>query len=102
MSYHDENIRSASTRDFATMERLAQLYDPMEAVHWTYGRALAWVGDRDANTVLEYSESLMIAGTSREIWREESFETWPAAGFVDTQFGCFMKPEVAPGETQVQ
>jgi hypothetical protein len=27
------------------------------------------------NMVLEYSESLMIAGTFREIWREESFET---------------------------
>ncbi len=22
---------------------------------------------------------------------------WPSAGFVDTQFGCFMKPEVANG-----
>jgi hypothetical protein len=22
-------------------------------------------------------------------------ELWPAAGFVDTEIGCFMKPEVA-------
>lgn len=28
--------------------------------------------------------------------------TWPAAGFVDTEIGCFMKPEVADAETEVQ
>jgi len=27
---------------------------------------------------------------------------WPAAGFVDTEIGCFMKPEVADAETEVQ
>jgi hypothetical protein len=27
---------------------------------------------------------------------------WPAAGFVDTQFGCFMKREVENAKTQVQ
>ena len=26
---------------------------------------------------------------------------WPAAGFVDTEIGCFMKPEVGDGTTQV-
>jgi hypothetical protein len=26
---------------------------------------------------------------------------WPAAGFVDTEIGCFMKPEVADGKTTV-
>jgi hypothetical protein len=29
-------------------------------------------------------------------------EDWPAAGFVDTEIGCFMKPEVADAETEVQ
>jgi hypothetical protein len=27
---------------------------------------------------------------------------WPAAGFVDTEIGCFMKPEVANGKTTVR
>ena len=26
---------------------------------------------------------------------------WPAAGFVDTEIGCFMKPEVAYAATTV-
>jgi hypothetical protein len=26
---------------------------------------------------------------------------WPAAGFVDTEIGCFMKPEVAYAATEV-
>jgi hypothetical protein len=26
---------------------------------------------------------------------------WPAAGFVDTAIGCFMKPEVADAATEV-
>ena len=29
-------------------------------------------------------------------------EVWPAAGFVDTEIRCFMKPEVGDAETQVQ
>lgn len=28
-------------------------------------------------------------------------EAWPAAGFVDTEIGCFMKPEVAYAATTV-
>ena len=78
MSDHEENIGSAATRDLAAMERLAQFYDPMEAVHWTFWQALAWVRDRDANTVLECSEPCRrFVGTIREIWRENefSFET---------------------------
>ena len=76
MSDHEENIRSAATRDLAAMERLARFYDPMEAVHWTFWQALAWVRDRDANTVLECSEACRwFVGTFREIWREDSFET---------------------------
>jgi predicted dithiol-disulfide oxidoreductase (DUF899 family) len=27
---------------------------------------------------------------------------WPAAGFVDTEIGCFMKPEVADATTEVR
>jgi hypothetical protein len=27
---------------------------------------------------------------------------WPAAGFVDTEIGCFMKPEGGHAETEVQ
>ncbi|WP_210308615.1 hypothetical protein, partial [Prosthecomicrobium pneumaticum] len=27
--------------------------------------------------------------------------SWPAAGFVDTEIGCFMKPEVADAATEV-
>ena len=58
------------------MERLAQFYNPMEAVHWTFWQTLAWVRDRDANTVLECSEPCRwFVGTFREIWREDSFET---------------------------
>ena len=78
MSDHEENIGSAATRDLAAMERLAQFYDPMEAVHWTFWQVLAWVRDRDANTVLECSEPCRrFVGTFREIWRELefSFET---------------------------
>jgi hypothetical protein len=76
MSDHEENIGSAATRDLAAMERLAQFYDPMEAVHWTFWQALAWVRDRDANTVLECSEACRwFVGTFREIFREDSFET---------------------------
>lgn len=78
MSDHEENIESPATRDLAAMERLAQFYDPMEAVHWTFWQVLAWVRDRDANTVLECSEACRtFVGTFREIWRESefSFET---------------------------
>ncbi len=76
MSDHDANIGSPATRDLTAMERLAQFYNPMEAVHWTYWQALAWVRDRDANTVLECSEPCRwFVGTFREIWREDSFET---------------------------
>jgi hypothetical protein len=82
MSDHEENIGSAATRDLAAMERLAQFYDPMEAIHWTFWQSLAWVRDRDVNTVLECSEPcLTIVGTFREIWRESefSFETCRAS-----------------------
>ena len=82
MSDRDEKIGSAATRDLAAMERLAQFYDPMEAVHWTFWQALAWVRDRDVNTVLECSEPCRtIVGTFREIWRESefSFETCRAS-----------------------
>ena len=82
MSDRDENIGSAATRDLAAMERLALFYDPMEAVHWTFWQALAWVRDRDVNTVLECSEPCRtIVGTFREIWRESafSFETCRAS-----------------------
>jgi hypothetical protein len=78
MSDHEENIGSAATRDLAAMERLAQFYDPMEAIYWTFWQALAWVRDRDAKTVLECSEPYRtFVGTFREIWRENefSFET---------------------------
>jgi hypothetical protein len=76
MSDHEENTGSAATRDLAAMERLAQFYNPMEAVHWTYWQVLAWVRDRDASTVLECSEPYRwFVGTFREIWREDSFET---------------------------
>ncbi len=27
---------------------------------------------------------------------------WPAAGFVDTEIGCFLKPEVCDAKAQVQ
>jgi hypothetical protein len=33
---------------------------------------------------------------------EKRLTVWPAAGFVDTQFGCFMKREVEDAKTQVQ
>lgn len=35
-------------------------------------------------------------------FRAEKRVIWPAAGFVDTEIGCFMKPEVADAETEVQ
>jgi hypothetical protein len=78
MSDHEENIGSAATRDLAAMDRLAQFYDPLQAIYWTVWQALAWVRDRDANTVLECSEPYRtFVGTFREIWRENefSFET---------------------------
>jgi hypothetical protein len=78
MSDYEENIGFAANRDLAAMERLAQFYNPMEAVHWTFWQVLAWVRDRDANTVLECSEPCRwFVGTFREIWRELefSFET---------------------------
>jgi hypothetical protein len=63
-----------------------RFFSPLEAVHWTYWQALAWVRDRDANTVLECSESCrLFVGAFREIWRENefSFETcraWASLG----------------------
>jgi hypothetical protein len=76
MSNHEENTGSAATRDLTAMERLAQFYDPMEAIHWTFWQSLAWVRGRDANMVLECSEPCRwFVGTFREIWREDSFET---------------------------
>ena len=44
MSDYEENIGSAANRDLAAMERLAQFYNPMEAVHWTYWQVLAGSG----------------------------------------------------------
>ena len=32
---------------------------------------------------------------------DEERAAWPAAGFVDTEIGCFMKPEVAYAATTV-
>jgi hypothetical protein len=37
----------------------------------------------------------------RKLLRKYGF-VWPAAGFVDTGFGCFMKPEVEYAEAQVR
>ena len=37
---------------------------------------------------------------ARRIWL--GWELWPAAGFVDTEIGCFMRPEGSHAETEVQ
>ncbi|HSI39080.1 MAG TPA: hypothetical protein VLA00_00860 [Xanthobacteraceae bacterium] len=34
-------------------------------------------------------------------WEGGDYDVWPAAGFVDTEIGCFMKPEVAYAATEV-
>ena len=38
--------------------------------------------------------------SERQLVRE--IEVWPAAGFVDTEKRCFMKPEVGYGEASIQ
>ena len=43
---------------------------------------------------------MVVAGGGRVgpagVWRD-----WPGAGFVDTEIGCFMKPEMADATTEV-
>jgi hypothetical protein len=59
-----------SDRDAWNSDRLWAV-EQMSGQHWPIELCIAWVAER-----------------SKE-------EAWPAAGFVDTEIGCFMKPEVA-------
>jgi hypothetical protein len=45
---------------------------------------------------VQFNEQTTYAGV------DEVVEEWPAAGSVDTEIGCFRKPEASDAEAQVQ
>ena len=49
-----------------------------------------------------FGKRIPLPSTRREDHLRVRPSHWPAAGFVDTEIGCFMKPEVADAETEVQ
>ncbi|WP_246429877.1 conjugal transfer protein TrbF, partial [Prosthecomicrobium pneumaticum] len=84
-------------RGAAALNDYARANDPFTRV----GRQQVAV---EVSSVIRASpDSFRVAWTERryENGQLAATERWPAAGFVDTEIGCFMKPEVADAATEV-
>ena len=72
----------------------AVLYHPLHTdslaiAERTKHRAIAALKDR-------------LVAAERQLERRKDGDPWPAAGFVDTEIGCFREPEASDAEAQVQ
>ena len=82
----------ASYGTFAAFEKIATAAEP-EADAEAAPAELPKLPRIALKLHFDYSE------TPEDLRIAEAF--WPAAGFVDTEIGCFMKPEVADATTEV-
>ena len=96
---------TAETDNFINADRLAK----MKPTAWllNFGRGHLIKDD----VLIAAAREKKIAGAVLDVFRQEPLpaeqkfwqadDVWPAAGFVDTQLGCFLKPEVAYATTEV-